>query len=164
MHIGKRETWESFCTPNYFSWEHLTDLSSQIHILSGHQKILFVCSLHFYYRVWHSHWFRWFRYKWISKYTCIKKINTRECPNKYSYWKLYKYSNIWIFVILCHSMIVIRTNIQIYLYKRLIWTNVRTNIYIENIWILWYICYVTVSDPVPPPLTPLHRHLIIGDY
>ena len=33
------------------------------------------------YRVWHSYWFR---YEWISEYIRIKKIDTNECPNKYS--------------------------------------------------------------------------------
>ena len=65
-------------------------------------------------------------------------------------------TNIWIFVTLCQSMILIQMNIRIYLYqenntnkypnifvlKKSIRTNVRINIRDKYIWIFKYICHI----------------------
>ena len=73
-------------------------------------------SLEHWNRVWHS----WkFRHVWISEYIRInkftrtnvriysyKKFDTNECPNKYSYWKLYEYSNIFEYSACFHSLLL----------------------------------------------------------
>ena len=110
-----------------------------------------------------------FGHKWISEYIQIKKCtrtNIRtyfynnfcrnECPNKYSSWKLYEYSNMFEYSSSFYTLTHWRTNVRIYSYKQ-IWyewmseyirkrkidTNECPNIYswstYSNIWIFEYI-------------------------
>ena len=64
----------------------------------------------------------------IFKYICINKFDTNECPNKYSPWKLYIYSNIFEYSSSSYTLTHWRTNVRIYSYKQ-IWCR---NIFIKE--------------------------------
>ena len=93
-------------------------------------------------RVWHS-WKFWHNriseYIWTKKITRTNvriysffftrtnvginihrnKFDTNECPNKYLYWKLYEYSNIFEYSSSFYTLTHWRTNVRIYLYKQI---------------------------------------------
>ena len=67
-------------------------------------------------RVWHS-WKFW--YEWISEYIHTNFFDTNECPNKYSYWKLHEYSNIFEYSSRFYTLTHSPTNVRIYSSKQI---------------------------------------------
>ena len=90
------------------------------------------------------------------------KFDTNECPNKYSNWELYEYSNIFEYSNSSYTLTHSRTNIRIYSYNQ-IWRErmseyirikkIDTNEYPDKylwqiylkIWIFEYICHTLVT-------------------
>ena len=86
----------------------------------------------------------------MSEYIRTNKFDTNECPNIFVKEKLIR-MNIWIYShqIFWHEWITeyiriicfTRMNLRMYSYKKLIRTNIRINICVENIRIFEYICH-----------------------